>query len=97
MAAALRGGSSQRGQAMTALLSILALLTLAAGLRVLERGEWPPQRHEALYDSGYWQAVKADSLAYLATHKNISAQIHAEIDRTIAKADQRLQRVGSAQ
>lgn len=82
---------------MTPLLPILGLLFAWAILANLERLPWPPKRHEPLYDCGYWQAVKADSVAYLATHGNISAQLRAEIERTIAKADQRLQRVGSAQ
>lgn len=79
---------------MTALLSILGLLAAWAILANLERIPWPPQRYETLYDCGYWQAVKADSLTYLRTHSGVSAQIRTEVESTIAQADQRLQRLG---
>lgn len=73
---------------MTALLSILFLLTLAAGLRLLESHRWPPQQ----FDSRYWQTVLDNANAYLATHSNVSAQIRAEVTRTINLAERRLAR-----
>lgn len=75
---------------MTALLSILALLIAASILRMLETGDWPIQRNEPLYDSEYWQTVRADSLSYLHTHTTISEQIRREVMKTIALADRRL-------
>lgn len=71
---------------MTALLSILALLTLAAVLRLLESHQWPPQR----FDSQYWQTVLDNGNAYLATHSNVSEQIRREVERTIKLAQQKL-------
>lgn len=71
---------------MTALLSILALLTLAAVLRLLESCQWPPQR----FDSQYWQTVLDNANAYLAIHGDVSAQIRREVERTINIAERRL-------
>lgn len=71
---------------MTALLSILCLLTLAAGLRLLESQQWPPQQ----FDSQYWQSVLDNSHAYLATHSNVNAQIRREVERTIQLANRKL-------
>lgn len=73
---------------MTALLSILFLITLAAGLRVIESVDWQSQQ----FDSQYWQTVLDNSHAYLATHSNVSKQIRAEVQRTISIAQRRLAR-----
>lgn len=75
---------------MTALLSILALIGAWAALISLDPIRWPWQREEPLYDCGYWQAVKTDSLAYLATHKAISTQIRGTVEQTIATANRKM-------
>lgn len=75
---------------MTALLSILTLIGAWALLAAIERLPWPVQREEPIYDVQYWQTVKADSMAYLATHSNVSAQIREEVERTIKLAQQKL-------
>lgn len=78
---------------MTALLSILALLGAWAILTALERLPWPPQRPTAIYDQTYWQAVERDSVAYLATHSNVSSTTRQHVTGMAQTAQQRLGRV----
>lgn len=75
---------------MTALLSILALIGAWAALISLDPIRWPWQREEPLYDVQYWQTVKGDSLAYLATHRGISGQVRGTVEKTIALANRKM-------
>lgn len=76
---------------MTALLSILALLTAWAILASMERLPWPITPQSALHDQEYWQAVQRDTAAYLATHSNVSDTVRSTVETMAIAANQKLQ------
>ena len=75
---------------MTTIFSILALLAAWALLANVERLPWPPQRDSAIHDVQYWQAVKRDSEAYLATHQRVDSGTRQTVEGMRTAAQQRL-------